>query len=450
MTRKKYSEQVQNDYDSYASEVNDARQKAIEGMTTAGEQQMADLAAAEQARQTAYNDAQKMYQQRMNEGYTSFADIVAGDNARIRQAEQENAMQVAADRRAARWTGATELASSLANLIAVGGYNAVSQQYRPYSQDWMRKADMDARMNRARIDNLRERQKAMQAQLAQLKMGDAGRALQMAQEQAKNTYQHNLATAQARYNTTVNPLNEAAKAAEDVGKIRTQGSVQAANVGLHEQQLAQTAAHQAATLAETKRYHDAQLANQAAKAARGTGSGSGSKTTGLSLKVKLDGRDVTLNMDEKTYQNALKRGRPDLKKDVLAMVQKVNPYVSKWEDIEAASKDKKVRDRDGKKVDNPLYGSELSNIATILSRNSDTYTDGDWATIASFAEGNYDVTDNFNTHLYQVSKGAFPWATQEEINEAKESPEEKEAPATDIKEQKETKEDNWETRLGVK
>lgn len=259
MARKKYSEQVQNDYDSYASEVNDARQKAIEGMTTAGEQQMADLAAAEQARQTAYNDAQKMYQQRMNEGYTSFADIVAGDNARIRQAEQENAMQVAADRRAARWTGATELASSLANLIAVGGYNAVSQQYRPYSQDWMRKADMDARMNRARIDNLRERQKAMQAQLAQLKMGDAGRALQMAQEQAKNTYQHNLATAQARYNTTVNPLNEAAKAAEEVGKIRTQGSVQAANVGLHEQQLAQTAAHQNATLKQREKEHAAAM-----------------------------------------------------------------------------------------------------------------------------------------------------------------------------------------------
>ena len=43
--------------------------------------------------------------------------------------------------RAARWSGATELAASLANMFAVGEGGAVSQVYQPVSQNWMQKAE---------------------------------------------------------------------------------------------------------------------------------------------------------------------------------------------------------------------------------------------------------------------------------------------------------------------
>ena len=408
MAKKKYSEDVQNAYDAYGSEVQSAGQALAEGMTAAGQQQIADMEAANKAYNDANNAAIEANRQRSDAAIGSFADMVEGYAQNIRNAEAESAAQVAADQRAARWTGATELASSIANLIAVGGYNAVSQQYKPYSQDWMRKADMDARLNRARIDNLRERQRAMQGQLANMRMNDAARALELARADAKARYDQGLALSQARYNTTVNPLVQAGKTAEEVGKINAQGAAQAASVGLHERQLAQAAAHQAAQLAETKRYHDGQLAVQAAKAAKG----SGGKDDSLPFKIRRNGKDETIQMNEKAYTHALKRGVPDLRKDLLAMVTKDNPDIKSWDDLAGMVEEKKVRDASGKKVRNPLYGSDLGEIVSIIKRDPSTYSEEDWEMVAGFAEGNYDQTENFNNHLYQTSKGiSNVWGT---------------------------------------
>lgn len=240
--KKKKSELAQEAYEQQAQQIEQAGQEVVSGLTSAGQQYQQSLDAANQARTEAYNQAQQIYKQRMDEGYTQFADIIAGEQKRAEQAEQEAIEQYNAERKAARWTGATELAASLANMIAVGGHNAVSQQYHSYSQDWMKKADENWRQNRARYDNLRDRQRALQQQLIQLRMGDAGTALNMATRQADQAYQHGAQSAQVGYQTATAPLNVKMQTAKEAGAARTQGVVTGINVDLHERQLAEQAA----------------------------------------------------------------------------------------------------------------------------------------------------------------------------------------------------------------
>ena len=106
------------------------------------------------------------------DAYKNIGDALSAYKDQIKAAEEEDAAQTKADRRATTWTGVTELAASIANLIGVGGFGAVHQQYRPQSMDWMKKADEDAKYRRSRIDNIRERQKAVQMHLDQLKAAD--------------------------------------------------------------------------------------------------------------------------------------------------------------------------------------------------------------------------------------------------------------------------------------
>lgn len=387
MAKKKYSEEVQNAYDAYGSEVQSAGQDLANGMTAAGQQQIADMEAANKAYNDANNAAIEANRQRSDAAIGSFADMVEGYAQNIRNAEAESAAQVAADQRAARWTGATELASSIANLIAVGGHNAVSQQYKPYSQDWMRKADMDARMNRARIDNLRERQRAMQGQLANMRMNDAARALELARADAKARYDQGLALSQARYNTTVNPLVQAGKTAEEVGKINAQGAAQAANIGLHERQLAQSAAQHAAQLAETKRYHDEQVAIQKAKATKGSGSGK----SGLNnYDITVDGKRYTVSMNDTTFKTAVRNGKTDLKKDIAKMAG-----AESWDDFRRlVSSDKATRDK-------------YYNILSAIEQGGD---DND-RVIEDFISENRDELNEFNSHIMRVANSGYGTGT---------------------------------------
>lgn len=397
MAKKKYSEDVQNAYGAYASEVQSAGQDLASGMAAAGQQQIADMEAANKAYNDANNAAIEANRQRSDAAIGSFADMVEGYAQNIRNAETESAAQVAADQRAARWTGATELASSIANLIAVGGHNAVSQQYKPYSQDWMRKADMDARMNRARIDNLRERQRAMQGQLANMRMNDAARALELARADAKARYDQGLALSQARYNTTVNPLVQAGKTAEEVGKINAQGAAQAANIGLHERQLAQQAAHQQAQLDETRRYHDATLAAQAAK---GSGSSSGN-----AYNVQFDGKNVTLHMNKETREQNIRDGKEEFLNDVMAMAgfkgtqEEFIQSVREGKIKESVTENGKTKTRT---VDNP--NAKYRGIVDAI-----TNADGDEEAakqINQFYELNRSKMNNVNRRLYTVSNSA--------------------------------------------
>ena len=393
--RKKKSQNaefVQNAGDAYQSEVQEAGQNVVDAMKTAGAQQIADMDAANQAYNEANQAAIEANRQQRGAAIGSFADMVEGYARNIRNAEAEGAAQVAADQRAARWTGATELASSIANLIAVGGHNAVSQQYRPYSQDWMRKADMDARMNRMRIDNLRERQRAMQGQLANMRLNDAARALELAREQAKTNYQQRLSMAEATYNNTVNPLNQAAKNAEAVGKIGYEVATDVASTAQRDRQLDQSAA----SLAQRRREHDAEMLAKgynpdgtineeamskivsAKQATKGSGSG---KNSGNSYDVTVDGQRYTIDMADKTFNAAIEFGNADLKKDIVKMAG-----AKDWNDL---------KNRINKKGDFQDY-SEI--VKAIEAGGEDSIN-----TIRTFISNNRDDLNEFNSHLIRVA-----------------------------------------------
>ena len=395
MAKKKQSqnaENVQNAYDAYQSEVQQAGQNVVEGMQTAGAQQLADLEAANNAYNEANNAAIEANRQQSNAAIGSFADMVNQYAENIRRAEDEGAAQVAASQRAARWAGATELASSIANLVAVGGHNAVSQQYRPFSQDWMRKADQDARMNRMRIDNLRERQRAMQGQLANLRLNDAARALELAREQAKTNYQQGLTMAETRYNTTINPLNQAARNAEAVGKIGVQAASDVASTAQRDRQLDQSAA----SLAQRQREHNAEMMAKgynpdgtineeamskivkASQAAKGSGSG---KNSGNSYDVTVDGNRYTIDMADKTFNAAIEFGNADLKKDIVKM-----SGANDWNDL---------KNRIEKKGDLQDYAQIVKAIEAGGEDNVET--------IRTFISNNRDDLNEFNSHLIRVA-----------------------------------------------
>lgn len=97
---------------------------------------------------------------------------------------QENQQQVEQAQQKAAWTGATEFANALTNLIGVAAGGASSQTYKPYSQDWMRIAEEQKKAKQVRTDNLRERQRVMEAQLSTLRT-QKGNALVSAQNQAE-------------------------------------------------------------------------------------------------------------------------------------------------------------------------------------------------------------------------------------------------------------------------
>lgn len=99
----------------------------------------------------------------------SFADYVLGLRQDLNAAQAEGDQEIKNDLRSARWTGLTELASSIANMVGVGQGNAVSQQYAPQSQNWMAKADRDMKAQRSRIDNLRQRQRETELKMQQLR-----------------------------------------------------------------------------------------------------------------------------------------------------------------------------------------------------------------------------------------------------------------------------------------
>lgn len=242
--------------------IRSAGETASQGLAQAGAAQVADLEAAEQERVNAYNTAQQLFRNQMDQGHKDFADIVNAARTNTMAAEQEAATINEANKRAARWTGAAELAASMANLYAVGQHNAVSQQYKPYSQDWMRKADQDAREHRARIDNLRERQRALQQHQIQLRMGEAGQALANAQREAEAARQARAQIAGARYQATANPLNLQLQTAEKAAEAGMRGETQAVNAGFHERQMAQSAAQHAAALAQRDRQFNAQMEAQ--------------------------------------------------------------------------------------------------------------------------------------------------------------------------------------------
>lgn len=176
---------------------------------------------AETQRQQGVANARTILENSLNEGIGGLDAIIKEGETRLGTEEQEARDQRDREERAALWTGAGEVAASLANLFAVGGYNAVNQQYKQYSQDWMKRAEENWRANRARIDNMRERQRGLQQQMLQMKM-NAGSTMA----------NFDMGEVNARANNAGKQADAGLKAAVDLAGIKGQTAQAVAQAGL--------------------------------------------------------------------------------------------------------------------------------------------------------------------------------------------------------------------------
>ena len=405
-----WSAQVQDQSNAYADTLQNNASQLADITAQAGQAQLENVAAAQDAQQKANQSAMELYQQRMNEGYTSFADIIGARERQMQQEQEEAAQRVAADNRAARWTGLTEMAASIANLVGVGAGNAVSQQYKSYSQDWMRKADQDAREHRMRMDNLRARQEALQQQLIQMKMGDAGTALQNAQKAADQAYQNALQRESLRYNNTINPAQLRAQGVEKAEAARLQGLQSAASLGMNEASLAQRKAEHAATMA-SKGFNPNGTVNEGymkkiADATRKvSGSGSGS-TSGNLYDFVVNGTNYRTRMSKETYEAGIRRESKALKEDILrnagfegtegaGIEQRWKEFTEAVSGNYATKKDRRAAKKSG---DLDKY-KDFASVVAALNEDRAELAESANEVIQHYVEKNKDSLDNFNARM---------------------------------------------------
>lgn len=244
--KKTIGEQYQEGWNAYADSVNQTAADMAAQQKAADVAYLQSMAAAEQQRQQTAEQNYNKVADLLKHGYSAQEAMLRASQANVQKAEVEDAVKYKADLNAAKYTGLTELASSVANMIGVGSFNAANQQYRQYSQDWMRKADQDMRLRRARIDNLRERQRAMQNRLDQLRQSNNLTLLQQqaAEDAARNKYATDRANAQRE--SALAQAKIIAGANNDAAAARLKGQTAAAEANEQQRQFNARMGQQAA------------------------------------------------------------------------------------------------------------------------------------------------------------------------------------------------------------
>lgn len=172
-----------------------------------------DLAAAQAAYDKAEQETLKAVQDENAARNKSFADMVNDYYAEKKRQEDEMKQREQANMMSSMATGTTELAANIINMLSVGQLHANNQQYKSYSQDWMRKADQDIRDHRHRRDNLGNTLQRLKQQQAQVMA--AGRLDDLKARQKKAA--DDLAAAQEAYNRQQKENEK--KAAQDAAML---------------------------------------------------------------------------------------------------------------------------------------------------------------------------------------------------------------------------------------
>jgi len=381
-TAKQYQDALSQNAGAAADEYADLSKKAGEEMQAIADQRaQANASAIDEVRKS--NEAQEK----------SAAQMILDMKAEEEQDARETQARIDSARRAARWTGAGKLAASLINMFAVGELGAVHQEYKSYSQDWMKKADEEAREHRARMRNSRDRRRAVQERLDALRTGNAKTLAQMrlgaADDDAKTREKIvNLGLnagekgAQMRYNAG----NEGAKAGLDAAKTGAQ-------LGLQQASQQQTAARHAASMRArglnpdgsfNKAYYDEGVAGGTIKATSGSGGSSGNN-----YDLTIGGNHITLSMSKETYNAGVHSGTAELKRDIM----RKNGFAGDWDEFVARTQDKK----------DPLYNKEQGIIGALSGRGG---AKADYEVIERYVNDNKDDLEEFNTHMYRVATGA--------------------------------------------
>ena len=380
---KQYQDALKQNAGAAADEYGELYNKAGEDMQAIADQQaQANASAIDEVRRA--NEAQEKSAAQM------ILDMKAEDEQEAREAQQ----RIDAAHRAASWTGAGKLAASLINLFSVGELGAVNQEYKSYSQDWMKKADDEAREHRARMRSSRDRRRAVQERLDALRSGNAKTLAQMrlgaSSDNAKAQQQIiNLGLTggekgvQARYNAG----NEGAKAGLEATKAGAQ-------LGLQQASQQQTAARHAASMRArglnpdgsfNKAYYDEGVAGGTIKASSGSGSSSGNN-----YDLTIGGNHITLSMSKETYNAGVHSGTAELKRDIM---RKNGFEGGDWNEFVARTQDKK----------DPLYNKEQGIIGALSGRGG---AKADYEVIERYVNDNKDDLEEFNTHMYRVATGA--------------------------------------------
>lgn len=186
--------------------------------------------AAEKQRQADYNKLYGTVQENINSGMSAYDSIIKSGDERLKNEEEEDARLNDAAQKKVGWTGALELGANLINMFAVGDGHASNQQYHSYSEDWRREADQKARERRARMDNIRERQKALNLQKIQLQMTGNDKLAQMQAGENAARYQNAMDRAGKGLQAGVSMHENAMKTKENVAKAGLEGSVKSAEM----------------------------------------------------------------------------------------------------------------------------------------------------------------------------------------------------------------------------
>lgn len=411
-----------------AAEERKKRKSVQEQVSDAVAQQQADLSAANatyeqgaksaldtfrQGQQTVIDETAQGYdaqRQSINEAYES----IYGDNGilgqaykereqRLRDEEARAAQENKTNYDSAKWTGLTEVAASIANLIGVGAMGSTHQQYHSYSQDWMRKADADAQANRARIDRIRENLAAQKERLGQGRLQGALAAAQLDREKLNQIAGMKGNLNSAEYKAILDTLGMGYQNRVAQANAGAQGAMQGISMGMQEENMREGRAIQRAQLAQSREQFAAQMLAKgynpdgsvndeamakviAATNATKSGSGSGSSSGGDNYDVVIGGNNVTLTMSKETRKQAVLDGKKELKDDLVRIVG-----AGSWEDLDKGT---------GKK------GKYREYAAIVDALNGTGDNDADDAVIDRFVQDHRGEVEQFNRHLLRVANRA--------------------------------------------
>lgn len=357
------------------------RNREIEANNAALESQLNSNVAALKESQDK-NEAEMLAAQQRQQ--KDFADIALQYKADYDAAQAEDAALRQQEQKRAAWVGTTEALANLTNLIGVGSFGASNQQYHSYSKDWMDKADADRRLRRNRIDNIRDRQRAMAQQLAQLRGNQAQQYIALRGQNAGQ-----------RYNADMQLATTIAGAKDKLAAQKANDAAQLANIAIQQ-------GNADRQIGETRRYHDAQMAKEGfapdgnggwkfvGKPGNGNGNGNGNF---FSYDATIDGQFVRLDMkDKKTFDQAVSDGREELRRDVAKMLN-----VESWDNVKSMVTGKDKKGKQSAKA----YG-ELSAIIKELS-GSGKIDNND--IVQSFINDHRSELNNFNKHIQRVASG---------------------------------------------
>lgn len=205
---------IKQGYDAYQAQQDAETKKYLEALKK-------QQAMSAQGYANLINGTQQI-QKQQDEAYQNQLD---NWNTQLQNAEQQQRDVTRLEGQKSIFGAATEFAQALANLHYVGN-GASNQQVKNLSQDWMKQVDANREKRKARIDNIRERQRAAEMQLAQLRAGNAQQMNQILYNVDKDRLDRQGELDKATYNAGMQRAQTALQSAQQVASAQAQEAQQ--------------------------------------------------------------------------------------------------------------------------------------------------------------------------------------------------------------------------------